>query len=361
MSTLTGSVEELMTPQLIDRLSARSGVPRARVRVGVDGAVASILDGLATKAHDPRAMRRVAELVHDGAPLDDEETRRSSSQLLDVVGADSPSFVSRVAGYTGVGVGAAAGFIGAAATLVMDAFRSLGRARGGLDADALSATLIDEQPELHAAVPSRLLHEDADVDRARGAPIDFERRRGTWLMPVLLLGGLIAVVALWAGRRHGVPTAALSQADDGSSAAAFAQARGTTLVFPSGSAPAKLVEELKHPGAHPAWIDLDAHFDVGQPTLLSGSSDQLAPIAQVLAAFPQARVRIAGYADAEESSGANTSLSWARADAVRDELIRHGVDASRIEARGFGQRRADDGGMVTRSNKQTAIQVVPPS
>src|SRR6185437_7348368 len=164
MSILTGSIEELMTPQLIDRLAAQSGVPGTKVRTGMTGAIASILDGLAMRARDPRAMGQVADLVRTTPALgtdqmlDDETTlTRHSNQLLGVVGGDTETLASRVSRFAGIGAGAAAGFVGAAVAVVIGAFRKLGRMRGGLDASALSSTLIDSERELHAAVPAGMV------------------------------------------------------------------------------------------------------------------------------------------------------------------------------------------------------------
>ncbi len=49
-----------------------------------------------------------------------------------------------------------------------------------------------------------------------------------------------------------------------------------------------------------------------------------------------ARVRIAGHTDGVGDPEENQRLSEARAEAVRDYLVSHGIDASRVEAVGYG-------------------------
>jgi outer membrane protein OmpA-like peptidoglycan-associated protein len=347
MSSLTGSIEELMTPQLIQQLSAKSGVPGAQVKTGMTGAVASILDGLATKAHDPRAMGQVADLVHAtpvGAETsfgDESTMQRTSTQLLGVFGGDSGGFVAKLARYTGVGAGAATGFVGAAAAIVIGAFRKLGRARGGLDANSLSSTLIEEQRELHAAVPPGLV----DVERPR-MPVERARetitpaspragavaeapKRGSWLVPLLILGGLIALVALWAGRRHNTP----GTTNTGGATRPTMSAPAPN--FPAGTAQSALLAQLRAPSQSAPWIDLDVRFNPGQPTFQAGAGDQLNDVARALQAYPNTHVQIGGYGDSNLPLTTNQTLAQARADMVRDQLITRGVAASRIESRGF--------------------------
>src|SRR5262249_46478423 len=144
MSNLSGSIEELMTPRLVNRVSAQSGLPAARVRTGMTGAVASILDQLVDRAEDPRAMGMVVALV-DSAPdadtpermLDDDVSlQRHANQLLGIVSGDSRRFAARIATFAGVGGTAAAGIVTAAVAVVLGGCRKLAQVRGGLDATA---------------------------------------------------------------------------------------------------------------------------------------------------------------------------------------------------------------------------------
>ena len=52
-----------------------------------------------------------------------------------------------------------------------------------------------------------------------------------------------------------------------------------------------------------------------------------------------ARVAVDGHTDNRGGDAQNKALSERRARAVVDWLINHGVDARRLEAHGFGQRR----------------------
>jgi outer membrane protein OmpA-like peptidoglycan-associated protein len=63
-------------------------------------------------------------------------------------------------------------------------------------------------------------------------------------------------------------------------------------------------------------------------------------IADVLMRNPQIeRVEIQGHTDNRGSAQHNMDLSQSRAESVRQWLIDHGVEASRLEAKGYGQTR----------------------
>jgi outer membrane protein OmpA-like peptidoglycan-associated protein len=82
------------------------------------------------------------------------------------------------------------------------------------------------------------------------------------------------------------------------------------------------------------------YFDTGKSTIQSRSFELLDEIASVILAHPEIKkIRIEGHTDSDGSDIANLRLSQARAEAVRDYLVSKGVDASRLDAAGFGESR----------------------
>lgn len=57
----------------------------------------------------------------------------------------------------------------------------------------------------------------------------------------------------------------------------------------------------------------------------------------VLTQYPQATVEIAGYTDSVGTEKYNLGLSQRRTDSVRDYLVSHGVDPTRIASHGYGE------------------------
>ena len=77
-------------------------------------------------------------------------------------------------------------------------------------------------------------------------------------------------------------------------------------------------------------------FDFNSSDLKESSYPELNRAVRLMKAVPSMRVEIAGYTDNVGSTDYNLDLSKRRANAVRDYLIRNGVDGSRVTAVGYG-------------------------
>ncbi len=86
-------------------------------------------------------------------------------------------------------------------------------------------------------------------------------------------------------------------------------------------------------------LSSDVLFDSGSSHLKPGAEDKLREVASVLGRYPRTRLEIVGHTDNRGSAASNDTLSQRRANAVRDELVRDGVDPQRIITRGLGATR----------------------
>ncbi len=81
-------------------------------------------------------------------------------------------------------------------------------------------------------------------------------------------------------------------------------------------------------------------FELGRAIVAADSHALLVQIAETLRKHPEIeRLRIEGHTDGLGRRALNLSLSQQRADAVRQFLVAQGVEASRLEARGYGPDR----------------------
>lgn len=88
----------------------------------------------------------------------------------------------------------------------------------------------------------------------------------------------------------------------------------------------------------PRTFTFDAiNFDSGTANLRGADDRDLNDIARVLAAYPDSRAAIVGYADAQGNSAFNRDLGANRAKAVVAALASRGVPADRLEARTGGE------------------------
>lgn len=86
-------------------------------------------------------------------------------------------------------------------------------------------------------------------------------------------------------------------------------------------------------------IEEKIQFRSGRSTILSASHDVLSSVATVLTQFPDLQIRIEGHTDSDGGEASNQKLSKLRANAVRDHLIKAGINSVRMEAVGFGELR----------------------
>lgn len=83
-------------------------------------------------------------------------------------------------------------------------------------------------------------------------------------------------------------------------------------------------------------------FNSGRSTFKSGVTETLDGIVKIMNEFPKATFVVEGHTDSTGSAKTNERLSAARANAVKDYLVKNGVDASRLDAKGYGPAQPID-------------------
>ena len=84
-------------------------------------------------------------------------------------------------------------------------------------------------------------------------------------------------------------------------------------------------------------------FDTGKATIRPESESLLQAVAEVLEAHPElVKLSVDGHTDNRGGAALNRNLSKRRAAAVVTWLVEHGIEASRLESRGFGPDKPRD-------------------
>jgi len=99
------------------------------------------------------------------------------------------------------------------------------------------------------------------------------------------------------------------------------------------------VAQLEAEKTERGWIltlGSDLLFDVGQAKLKPSGRQAIDSDARFMRERGGRKVVVEGFTDSTGSAGFNQRLSEQRARAVRDALVKQGIDADRIEARGQG-------------------------
>ena len=77
-------------------------------------------------------------------------------------------------------------------------------------------------------------------------------------------------------------------------------------------------------------------FATAKSKILARSFPLMNQVVEALKAYSKLRIRIEGHTDIRGGHGYNMRLSDARAASVRTYLVEHGIDASRLESKGYG-------------------------
>lgn len=89
------------------------------------------------------------------------------------------------------------------------------------------------------------------------------------------------------------------------------------------------------------WFNFDnLNFNTGTATLVPESEAQLDNIAEILKAFPDAKIKIGGYTDATGDAAVNKKLSQDRANAAKAGLAKRNVGSQVTGAEGYGSQFA---------------------
>lgn len=141
-------------------------------------------------------------------------------------------------------------------------------------------------------------------------------------------------------------------------------ANGNTLYFPEKGVENRIlsfIEDKAKQVDKTTWFDFDRLlFDTGKATLRKESQEQLQNVSEILKAYPNVAIKIGGYTDNQGKEENNMKLSGERANTAMGEIIKMGIDGSRIEAEGYGSQHpvADNATPEGREkNRRVSIRV----
>ena len=385
-SSLLNSLMSLAGPQIMGALASRLGEPESKVSSGLQSAAGAILASVAGKSTDTGFVSQLFSMITGPAAsgilgnLSGLASGGATGGVGDlaqkflglVLGGQQSAITSAIAGASGLKTTSAQSLMSMAAPMVLGV---LGQkvSSGGLNAGSLASMLGGEASALRgmlpaglgsllpAALPSVGAMASSAMSRVPDVPAAPSGGGLSWFVPVIL--GVVALGGAWwlLGNREtpAVPempkvTEAVKEATD--SAASMANSawaalgdffkrklpNGVEIDIPKLGVENNLlafIEDTAKPVDKTTWFDFDRLlFDTGKATLKPESEAQIKTLAAILTAFPNVNIKVGGYTDNTGNKAANMTLSADRAASVVAELVKLGIDKTRLESEGYGDQ-----------------------
>ncbi|WP_035350926.1 OmpA family protein [Edaphobacter aggregans] len=359
------SVMSLLGPQIASPLAAQMGESTDTVQRGLQGGAEAMLSGLAARADEPGFLGQIFGMITNPANTpaaltgltSNLETASGASPLSDlggrflstVFGSRMDAVTDAVSQFSGLGAGKANTLLRVAATLVMGALCKYVR-DNNMSPATLGSALKAEAPGLQRFLPAEFRSIFAGPSSAVAVPSQAAATTNKWLWPVVLVAALL-LAGLWFFNRAKSPVQEAGNAMGNAATSAMSALgeffktklpNGVELNIPQFGIENKLLTFIQDPSKpvdDTTWFNFDRLlFNTGKATLEPSSDEQLNNIAEILKAYPNVHVKIGGYTDNTGDPAANKALSDARAKNVMNALVAKGVDASRMEAEGYGDQ-----------------------
>ncbi|WP_132050875.1 OmpA family protein [Pseudocnuella soli] len=401
---LLASVRDLFTPEVTERAATQFGESSSGISKALSGVVPTVLAGFVQRAETGHAdeLLRDARAADDNNVLDNLGGMFSSAAggaagasllggipgwLSQLFGDRNNSVNTNIAQFAGVREGTVQSLIGMIAPLVLSFLGREAKQKSWTGAD-LRGYLSNQKTSIMGALPAGLsvgnwFRSDSTVadpviaERTVAEPVtrtehretvvtptrDVEpARKSNWVLPVLLGLGAIALIAYLVNRNDDdddddevmatttmtdTSTAAARQPAAAATTRSYTKVRlpnNTELDAYQGGVEDQLVACLNDAACEAnkdRWFDFDnINFETGSARLTAESNAQIANIAAILKAYPDARIKIGGYTDKVGNAEANEELSEDRAEAVMAALKAAGADKQVTDAEGYGSKFA---------------------
>ena len=207
------------------------------------------------------------------------------------------------------------------------------RQRLRLEARAARSEAARELAEARAAAA------EAEAGTARAAALQAEVQRQEAALAAAAARAERAAAAEEAREARMRSEMAMEEAREARAGESAAEARAAAAEARNEELMAKLADLEARPTERGTVLTLaGVLFDVDKATLKPGGERMVKKIADFLVANEERQIRVEGFTDSTGPDSYNQDLSERRANAVRAELMEQGVDASRINAVGYGEQ-----------------------
>jgi OmpA-OmpF porin, OOP family len=333
MSLLT-DLYSTLDKDSVSAIATALGESDQSVSRGLEPAIGTVLGGMASNSGKPTFLQRLLDVAPSGtgalswSNLARDITNPNSplissgKRILSTLFGDSEGMLTRALGAgTGLQPGVTSSLMAMAAPMVMSFLGKRVR-DDGMSMHGLGSLLQREIPAIRSGLPAgvadllwRPERETIPASPVVAQTVAKERSSRPWLLPLILLALIPGLIWLFSRARQ--PVAQTPPAEVGTAYRAVPE-----------------VQEKPSP-ILPQSVDL--YFDTASMKLRPGSEMKLREFVTALGTKRAAPVMVNGYTDNVGNAASNMRLSQQRADAVKADMVRMGIAADRLTARGFGE------------------------
>ncbi|HEY8895932.1 MAG TPA: OmpA family protein [Niastella sp.] len=380
---LIDSVRGLLGADLVPKASTRLHEDESSVQRAMSGIVPAVLSGIIHRA-DSGDAGRVLTMAKDTANSgmisgfsnffgNNSLLERGTDLLKGIFGSRMNEVVNLISNFSGIKSSSAASLMSITTPAALGAI-GVHATSTNMDERSLVSFLDGQKDAVMNAMPSALnlagvmgLSSVANTagrhsnvisgvtEQVRDSHNAGRKRSTTWVMPVVVILAALGLVWFFSNLKNSKTdeTTTMTRTEPGRIAAPPSAGNMVSVKLPNGvelsayknGIESQLVNYLNDPARkvdNDLWFDFDnLNFEQGSSMITSESMRQIRNIADILKAYPNARIKIGGYTDATGNEQANLRLSQARANAVVTELRSNGVsDAQLAGAEGYGSKFA---------------------
>jgi OmpA-OmpF porin, OOP family len=356
-------VKGYLTPDILQKAGSFVGESEPATQKAMNGIIPTLIAALANQASTSSGADKLSQMLdagkYDGTALNNpgslfsggETTQKAITQGKDILslllGNKTEGLVDQIARFAGIRTGSASSLMALAVPLIMNV---LGRQRStiGQSPSALASLLGEQKSFLSGLLPTGIAsflgwtgYESARA-RETTAYVEPKRETPSWLVPLLIAGGVVLVALAWLLNRP-APVREIP-------VAARPAAKMTDLQLPDGMK-VSVPEGSFHYSLHQwlagttdttvpkRFVFDNLNFETGSTQLTPESVPTVESLVVILKAYPAVAVRLEGHTDSTGDAAANKKLSLDRAIVVKEIMIKGGIADGRIGTDGYGQEK----------------------
>jgi OOP family OmpA-OmpF porin len=360
---LAEMVKGYLRPEILQKAASFVGESESGTKKAMNAIVPTLLAAIANLASTSSGAEKLSQTLdagrYDGSSLKNlgglfgggETTQKAIIQgkdfLSSLLGNKSDGLIDQITRLAGIRTSSTSSLTALAVSLILNVLGSR-RATVGQSPSALASLLGEQKGFLSSLLPAGIASfmgwTGYEGIRPREAVAGIESRRETrsWLIPVVVLGGILLAVLGWLlNQRSPIPDATV---------AARAVAKPTDLQLPGGlkvSVPEGSINHSLHQWLADTsdttmpkrFVFDNLNFETGSTELTADSAPTVDSLVTIMKAYPSVVVRLEGYTDNTGDVAANKKLSLDRAVTVKESMVQGGIAATRIDADGYGEER----------------------